>query len=157
MSTAASASRLIGYHYKLKFLISHCLPSSWHNIQNPSTNDQYFFINLRFARKINATTLNTASITLKAVGQSVSPDHIGSFLSSWIYYKTGEQTFQESRSHRKILGTRRVTRSKVPCWQSTNLVATATWRPRIVHPCGTTSYFSQQTPPIVIHADDPQI
>jgi hypothetical protein len=38
-----------------------------------------------------------------------------------------------------------------PCWRSTNLVATATWRPRNVHPCATTSYFSQQTPPIYIY------
>jgi len=111
----ASASRLVSYHYKLKILISPSLPSSWHNIQNPSTNDQYFFINLRFSRRINAHTLNNANVTLRAVGQSVSPDHIGSFLSSGIYYKTDEQTFRKSRSHRKILGTRRVTRSKVQC------------------------------------------
>ena len=154
----ASASRLISYHYKLKILISPCLPSSWHNIQNPSTSDQFFFlINLRFARKINARTLNTASVTVQVLGKSVSPDHIGSFLSSWIYYRTGEQTFQKSRSHRKILGTIRVTRNKVPCWGTINLVATANWGPRIVHPCATISYFSQQTPPIVIHAEDPQI
>jgi len=153
----ASTSRLISYHYKLKILIWPCLPSSWHNIQNPSTNDHYCFINLRFARKINAHTLNNASVTLKEVGQSINPDHTGSFLSSGIYYKTGEQTFHKSRSHRKILGNGRVTRSKVPCRGSIHLVATANWRPRIVHPCATTSYFSQQTPPIVMHADDPQI
>jgi hypothetical protein len=64
----ASASRLISYHYKIKILISPCLPRSWHNIQNPSTNDQYFFNNLRLGRKINAHTLNIASVTLKAVG-----------------------------------------------------------------------------------------
>jgi len=44
-----------------------------------------------------------------------------------------------------------------PFRRSTNLVATANWCPRIVHPCATTSYFSQQNPRVVVHADDPQI
>ena len=38
-----------------------------------------------------------------------------------------------------------------PIYCHPNLVATANWSPIIVHPCATTSYFSQQTPPIAIY------